>query len=400
MTDPVDSLGREDREMLSRDAVLRKALFGIGALAAGPALLAGAPAAAQATSRGVAANAFTILGPDYATLSNWKGFQAATGSSMKWSILADVTGVFVNKVVAGGAAKSNDLLFFDGGVQNILAPKNYVVTPDFSKLQGWKQVPSGVANDQQMTYEGKPFGIPGVYNADSFAYYPKDLGKANSFSVLFEDTRTLNNVALEDNWLTSLPMAATYMISKGYAKIGNPSNMTPDEAKKVVDFLIHRKQQKQFRTFWTSWEESVNLLGTREVIAANVWEPVSRALIAQGKKVAYAYTKEGYNKWMGAFWIPSHSKDNPQVYKALDYFLGGEYGAHIAALRGYATARPDLAVKYVKENPSAFKPADRAYILQKNKEVQTKYRSKYFSQNADPDHRAEIEAEWERFKQA
>src|SRR5207249_2263036 len=125
-----------------------------------------------------------------------------------------------------------------------------------------------------------------------------------------------------------------------------------------------------FRTFWSSWEEAVNLLGTREVIAANVWEPVIRALLGQGKKVSYAYTKEGFNKWMGAFWIPPHSKDNLDVYKALNYFLGGQYAAHIAALRGYATARPDLATSYVNAHPSEFKKADRAYVLQKNHEIQ------------------------------
>lgn len=399
MPDPVDQLGSTEREMLSRDEFLRKSLMGVGALAFGPALLGSAQAASAATMS-VNASTFTIFGPDYATLSSWKAFQAATGMKMDWSIIADVTGVFVNKVVTGGAANSNDLLFFDGGVQNILAPKNYIVAPDFTKLNGWTHIPSGVVNDPQMTYGGKQFGVPGVYNADSFGYYPKDLGTPNSFSTIFEDNRTLNNVAIEDNWLTTLPMAATYMIAKRYATIKNPSNMTPSEATKVVDFLIHRKKQKQFRTLWTSWEQAVNLLGTREVIAGNFWEPVVRALIAQGKKVAYAYTKEGYNKWMGGFWIPSHSKDNPAIYSALNFFLGGQYGANIAALRGYATGRPDLAAAYVRDHPSAFKPADKQYILQKYREIQVKYRAKYFSQNADPDHRAEIEAEWERFKSA
>jgi spermidine/putrescine-binding protein len=398
MPDPVDSLDTTQRELLSRDQLLRRGLVGLGALAAGPALISSGSAAAAVRSS--TASTFTVFGPDYATLDNWSGFQKATGLKMKWSIIADVTGVFVNKVVAGKSGDKNDLLFFDGGVQNILVPKNYFVKPDFTKLSGWDKVPTGVKNDRQMTYQGKPFGIPGVYNADSFGYYPKDLGKPNSFSVIFEDNRTRGKVAVEDNWLTTLPMAATYMISKGYAKIHDPSDMTPSELKQVVDFLIHRKKQKQFRTFWSSWEQAVNLLGTREVIVANVWEPVVRALLAQGKKVDYAYTKEGYNKWMGAFWIPPHSKDNPDIYKALNFFLGGEYAAHAAALRGYATARPDLAVSYVHDHPTAFKKADRDYILQKNKEIQIKYRSKYFSQNAAPRYRAETEAEWERFKQA
>ncbi len=399
MADPVDLLDPFHRELLTRDELLRKSLLGLGALAFAPSTLASARAASAATM-GAAAETFTVFGPDYATLDSWSGFRNATGMKMKWSIIADVTGVFVNKVITGRAGDRNDLLFFDGGVQRILAPRKYIVAPDTSKLPGWNKIPRSVLNNPQMIYKGKPFGIPGVYNADSFGYYPKDLGRPNSFSVIFEDNRTRRKTAIEDNWLTTLPMAATYMIAKGYAKIKDPSNMSPKEAKKVVDFLIHRKKQKQFRTFWTSWEEAVNLLGTREVIVANVWEPVVRALLAQGKRVDYAYTKEGYNKWMGAFWIPRHSADNSEVYKALNYFLGGQYAARIAALRGYATGRPDLAKAYMRSHGGEFKKGDRAYIVQKYNQVVTKYRSRYFWQNAAPDHRTEIEAEWERFKQA
>src|SRR5579885_3648598 len=399
MADAVDQLDSFHRDVLTRDELLRRSLFGLGALMAGPALLGSARAASAATEA-TAAQALSIFGPDYATLNSWKGFTQATGLKMNWSIIADVTGPFVNKVITGRAADNNDLLFFDGGIQNILAPRNYIVAPDTTKLAGWSKIPRTVLYNPQMTYQGKPFGVPGVYNADSFGYYPKDLGKPNSYSVIFEDNRTLNKVAIEDNWLTTLPMAATYMIAKRYASIKDPSNMSPSEAHTVVNFLIQRKKKKQFRTFWTSWEEAVSLLGNREVIAANVWEPVVRALIAQGKKVDYAYAKEGYNKWMGAFWVPKHSAGDANTYKALDYFLGGQYAARIAALRGYATGRPDLGIAYLNAHKSEFKPADRAYVLQKYKETVTKYRSKYFWQNAAPDHRAEIEAEWERFKQA
>lgn len=399
MADAADQIDSFHRDMLTRDELLRRSLFGLGALVLGPAALASARSASAATDI-VAAQTFSIFGPDYATLNSWKGFTQATGLKMNWSIIADVTGPFVSKVITGRAADTNDLLFFDGGVQNILAPRNYIVAPDTSKMPGWSKIPRTVLYNPQMTYQGKPFGVPGVYNADSFGYYPKDLGKPNSYSVIFEDNRTLGKVAIEDNWLTTLPMAATYMIAKRYASIKDPSNMTPSEAHTVVSFLIQRKKAKQFRTFWTSWQEAVSLLGNREVIAANVWEPVVRALIDQGKKVDYAYAKEGYNKWMGAFWVPKHSVGNANIYKTLNYFLGGQYAAQIAALRGYATGRPDLGIAYVKAHPSDFKPADRAYALQKYKETVIKYRSKYFWQNAAPDHRTEIEAEWERFKQA
>lgn len=90
-----------------------------------------------------------------------------------------------------------------------------------------------------------------------------------SYKLLFDSETTLGQSAIEDTWLTTLPMAALYLKTNGLATIDNPTNMTASEAKATVDFLIERKSAGHFRALWRTWEESIDLLANREVVIEN-----------------------------------------------------------------------------------------------------------------------------------
>jgi len=397
--DYASTIDPDHRDRLTRLQLLRRGALGAAAVGVGSSALARGAHAAAAD-----AGTLRVFGIDVMTLTGLqKEFQKQTGMKIDFTFIPDLTGIFVQKVVKGGVADKYDLLTIDGGVQNILAPHGYFVAPDPKRVKGWAKIPQPILNNPQMTYKGKPFGIPAAFNADSMAYYPKDLGKVTSWKVIFDDTRTLGKVSMEDNWLTSLPIAATYLAGNRLAKIGDPSNMTPGEVKTVVDFLIQRKKAGQFRALWSSWEEAVNMLGTREVVAMSTWEPVVVALRDKGKQVVYSTAREGYNKWMLGWWLPRGAEKNNRldaVYKALEFFNGGWYAAHMAIERGYATGRPDLGLAYVNAHPKDFTANQKQAVFQKYREVQTKFRSKYFWENAAPDHLDVIQAEWDRFKAA
>jgi len=392
------------QQQLTRLQLLRRAGAGLATAGLGSAVLAPAAEARRFGSALESASpaTFTVFGIDVMTLPGiQKQFKQATGMNIKFTFIPDLTGVFVQKVVKGGVADNFDLLTIDGGVQNLLAPRGYFLAPDTKKVPGWSKIPKPIINNPQMTYQGKPFGVPAAYNADSIAYYPKDLGTVNSWKVIFDDNRTLGKVSMEDNWLTSLPIAATYLAGNRLAKINDPSNMTPSEVKTVVDFLIQRKKAGQFRALWSTWEEAVNLLGTREVVAMSTWEPVPIALQQKGKKVLYSACKEGYNKWMLGWWIPRGAQKHnalDNVYKALGFFNGGWYAAQMAIQRGYATGRPDLGVQYVSQHAHEFTASQKKAVHIKAQEVKTKFKSKYFWENAAPTHLDVIQSEWERFK--
>jgi putative spermidine/putrescine transport system substrate-binding protein len=50
--------------------------------------------------------------------------------------------------------------------------------------------------------------------------------------------------------------------------------MTPEEVKTVIDFLIERKRAGQFRVIWSSFEQAVDLLTSKEVHVLDGWEPI------------------------------------------------------------------------------------------------------------------------------
>jgi spermidine/putrescine-binding protein len=345
-----------------------------------------------------------VYGPEVVSLDDWSDFTEKTGMGVEWTGMVSDPALFVQEVIVNKVGEKFDLLVFDGGVEDRLGPEGAILSIDEDAMENWAGVSDDVKRSPLLQGpDGTQYGVPLVFNADSFGYYPDVIGDPEplSYSLLFNDERTLGQVSVEDSWLSTFPMAAMYLSYNGMADITDPANMTPEEAKATADFLIERKKAGQFRALWSSWEESVDLLGNREVVVSNVWEPVIKELERQGKVVKYARAIEGYNKWMVGGWLPAELEERgtlSDVYLALNYFLGGYYGMRIAALRGYATGRPDLALQYAKDNDA---PQEEVAAVENNVvKIEEKFGAKMFWQNSNPDHLAEIQEEWERFRQA
>src|SRR5206468_9796057 len=92
------------------------------------------------------------------------------------------------------------------------------------------------------------------------------------------------------------------------ASIKDPANMTPAEIKTVVDFLIEKKKAGQFRVIWSSFEQSVNLLTSREVYVMDCWEPMVFVAKKKGVNAVYAAPKEGYLLWAMPAYIVGNLK--------------------------------------------------------------------------------------------
>ena len=58
---------------------------------------------------------------------------------------------------------------------------------------------------------------------------------------------------------------AIYLKASGLATIENPTDMTPSEFNTVVNFLIEKKKEGQFRAIWEDYGQCVNLLASGEV---------------------------------------------------------------------------------------------------------------------------------------
>ena len=384
--------GRSRRNFLKGSAAL-------GAAIAAPAILKTSPRQAKADE-----NTIRIIGPNVIALEDWTAFTAETGLTVEWKGIASDPGVFLKEAIADEAGEDFDMFCFDGGVEDRLVPEGLILPIDEGAMKRWEGVPDNVKRSPLLrTKDGTQYGVPIVFNADSFAYFPDliDREEPLTYDLLFDSELTMGKVSLEDTWLTTFAMAGMYLKHHGLATIDQPSNMTLEEAKTTADFLIERKNAGQFRSLWGTWEESIDLMANGEVIVQNCWEPAVKALQRQGHNVRYAYTVEGYNKWMLGAYIPSQAAERgnlEKIYRAIDGFLGGAYSAQIAVLRGYVTGNPQLGLEYAK---SENWEADKIQSIEDNLEkIQKKFVAEQFWQNAAPDNMQSIESEWERFVQA
>jgi spermidine/putrescine-binding protein len=218
--------------------------------------------------------------------------------------------------------------------------------------------------------------------------------------VVFDNEKTKGMVALDDSFFT-LQHCAAYLKFNKLAEIGNPGNLTASECQTIANYLIDRKKAGQFRTFWVTYDEQVSLLVNQEVAAETAWEPAAKEARAQGVDVEYAWTVEGYDKWMINAFIPKQAEQRgnlEQIYKALDWFLGGAYAAQIAVLRGYVTPRSDLGKAYAES--TGWTAEQVGQIGETIDKLEKKFAHELYWNSGWPDDIEAYEREMSRFKNA
>lgn len=389
---------------LTRRSMLKAAggLAGAAAIASFPGIT-GAAQAATPTVKG--------YGVTTAQLKDWSAMTDSIGVQMDFAGTNNSVGVFLRDVVASQLGDEVDIFIFESGTEDILGPQGIYLPIDENhpELTLWERTSddwkrSAVVQDN----EGNQWGVPVIGNADSFGYFPEKLGVAPdsdeeiSWSVMFEDDRTRGRVAYDQTWTYSLGPAALYLQGKGGVQFGDIANLTRDEAKTVVDFLIERKKAGQFRTLHSAFEEQVQLLANKEVDVINCWEPAVReANLKLGEGTTkYAYTVEGYFKWGHGAYIAAQAADRGNldaIYKVLNYFLDGEYRALQARDRGYAGPNMDLGVAYAEEK--GWNADEIAALKATDAKVSRKFAKPYVS-TTTPSNADAMEEEWQRFLNA
>jgi spermidine/putrescine-binding protein len=339
---------------------------------------------------------------------DWSRFSGPTGWDVKLVAMGNAPSAVLNVLIAGGGSQVYDAVNIVGGMQKPLVDSNLIEPLDTARMPNWAKdayirefLAPGKPGFEFIGYKGKVYGVPTVLQGDSFAYLPEKTGTLDSYAALF-DPKWKGFVALEDNFTTTGQKTALYLQKNKLASIKDPANMTPAELKTVIDFLIEKKKAGQFRVIWSSFEQAVNLLTSREVYVMDCWEPMVFAAKKKGVDAVYAAPKEGYLLWAMAAYVvknPKRSKEQTQAtYELLNFMLGGWYGAKITLTRGYMT-NPQ-AVTYAKANPKDFSASDAEEIARIDANVRRKFQAGGTWQNRWPTHVEAYESEWARFKAA
>lgn len=192
---------------------------------------------------------------------------------------------------------------------------------------------------------GKPFGgkpeprwivgPPAHFNFDSMGYNGDVIAKAPgqvSWAELLNAKWSGRVALLNDPGIISQD-GGNAVQALGLMKFKNVGNMTKGEIDRFIKIMISYKKKGHFRAFWGTFNESVNLMASKEVVIESMWSPAVALLVAQGVNCRYAFPKEGMRGWCSAQGIPAHVAKDPAklqaVYDYLNWMNEGFLGALI-----------------------------------------------------------------------
>ena len=190
--------------------------------------------------------------------------------------------------------------------------------------------------------------IPFQYNADTLGYRPDLVGRnIESWGELFNE-EFRGKTSILDIPQIGIMDAAMVAEALGLMTFGDKGNMTREEIDQITNILKEQKANGQFRAFWKTFDESVNLMSSGEVILQSMWSPAVTAVQAQGIECIYAPLKEGYRGWGGGVGLSKNLSgiQLDAAYEYLNWMLEGWVGAFLGR-QGYYSAAPENAKKYM-----------------------------------------------------
>ena len=197
--------------------------------------------------------------------------------------------------------------------------------------------------------------VPTIYNADTLGIRPDLVGReitswADIMDPAFKGKTSILNIPS-----IGIMDAAMIMEALGEIEYADKGNMTQEEIDKTIDFLIKAKKDGQFRAFWKSFDESVNLMASGEVVIQSMWSPAVAAVRSRGIPCVYQPLKEGYRAWGGGIGLAKHLSGAKldAAYEYIDWYLSGWVGAYLNR-QGYYSAAMETAKQHMSEDEWGF----------------------------------------------
>ncbi|MBP2300774.1 ABC transporter substrate-binding protein [Azospirillum picis] len=218
--------------------------------------------------------------------------------------------------------------------------------------------------------------IPTIYNADTLGIRPDLVGRPVASWKDLLDPAFKGKASLLNIPSIGIMDAAMVCEAMGEVKYGDKGNMTKEEIDKTLRIMTEAKKSGQFRAFWKSFDESVNLMSSGEVVIQSMWSPAVAAVRAKGIACVYQPLKEGYRAWGGGLGIAKHLSglELDVAYEYINWYLSGWVGAYLNR-QGYYSAVPETAKQNMSEDEWGFwmegKPA-KADILSPEGKVMEK----------------------------
>src|SRR5256885_1018599 len=140
-------------------------------------------------------------------------------------------------------------------------------------------------------------GIPTITNADTLGIRPDLTGRPVKSWADLLGAEFKGKAALQDQPTVGVIDVAMALEAPGDIKYGNKGNMTREEIDKTINTMMEVKKSGQFRSFWSSFDQSVNLMASGEVVIQSMWSPAVTAVKARGIPCVFQPLQEGYRGW-------------------------------------------------------------------------------------------------------
>jgi len=235
--------------------------------------------------------------------------------------------------------------------------------PSSARPPGTRDIVQWIDERTDRPYGGRPMprhvvGVPVHFAAESICYrldvIPKLPSRVSWAELL--NRRWRSRVALQADPATALVDAGTAARALGLMRIENVGSMTRPEIDRLVKILTTYRRQGQFRTVWSSFNDSVNLIASKDVALAPVWPAAAARLAAEGIHVRYAVPPEGYRGTCSAIGISASVRDRATLdacYRLLNWMYGGFFGAAMMR-QGYYVANGERLPEWIASYGALF----------------------------------------------
>ena len=197
--------------------------------------------------------------------------------------------------------------------------------------------------------------IPTIYNADTLGIRPDLISRPiDSWAELLNPEFKGKASILDISSIGIMDMAMVCE-AMGEIQYADKGNMTKDEIDKTIGIFMEAKKNGQFRAFWKSFDESVNLMASGEVVIQSMWSPAITAVRAQGVPCVYQPLKEGYRSWGGGIGLSAGLSGLAldAAYEYINWYLSGWVGGFLMR-QGYYSAVPETSKLFMSEDEWGF----------------------------------------------
>ncbi|MEM6385472.1 MAG: extracellular solute-binding protein [Pseudomonadota bacterium] len=197
--------------------------------------------------------------------------------------------------------------------------------------------------------------IPTIYNADTLGIRPDLIGRPiSNWSELLNPEFAGKASILDISSIGIMDMAMV-VESMGEYTYPDKGNMTQEEIDLTLGIFTEAKKAGQFRAFWKSFSESVELMASGEVVIQSMWSPAITAVRSQGIPCVYQPLEEGYRSWGGGIGLSASLSgiELDAAYEYINWYLSGWVGGFLMR-QGYYSAVPETSKAFMSDDEWGF----------------------------------------------